>query len=123
MRRAGASKRIEYRCPDSSSNPYLAMAAVLMAALDGIQNKIAARFAARQRHLRPATPKISGRPAHARFAGRGTARIADRSRLSVARRRLHEDVIDTWIWYKTIHEVEALRQRPHPWEFAMYFDI
>ena len=34
-----------------------------------------------------------------------------------------EDVIDTWIWYKTVHEVEALRQRPHPWEFAMYFDI
>ncbi len=34
-----------------------------------------------------------------------------------------EDVIDTWIWYKTVHEVEALRERPHPWEFAMYFDI
>ena len=33
------------------------------------------------------------------------------------------DVIDTWIWYKTEHEVEALRQRPHPFEFAMYYDI
>jgi len=34
-----------------------------------------------------------------------------------------EDVIDTWIWYKTEKEVEALRQRPHPYEFAMYYDI
>ena len=34
-----------------------------------------------------------------------------------------EDVIDTWIWYKTEKEVEALRQRPHPFEFAMYYDI
>ena len=33
-----------------------------------------------------------------------------------------EDVIDTWIWYKRTHEAQALRERPHPWEFAMYFD-
>jgi hypothetical protein len=33
-----------------------------------------------------------------------------------------EDDIDTWIWYKTVHEVEALRQQSHPCEFAMYFD-
>ena len=34
-----------------------------------------------------------------------------------------EDVVDTWIWYKTDYEVEALRQRPHPYEFAMYYDV
>ena len=34
-----------------------------------------------------------------------------------------EDVIDTWIWYKTEHEVRAVRERPHPYEFALYFDI
>ncbi|MEZ6046028.1 MAG: hypothetical protein R3C11_10700 [Planctomycetaceae bacterium] len=34
-----------------------------------------------------------------------------------------EDVIDTWIWYKSTREVEALRQRPHPWEFTAYYDI
>jgi glutamine synthetase len=34
-----------------------------------------------------------------------------------------EDVIDTWIWYKTEFEAEALRQRPHPYEFAMYYDV
>jgi glutamine synthetase len=35
----------------------------------------------------------------------------------------NEDVIDTWIWYKSTHEVAALRERPHPFEFAMYYDI
>jgi len=35
----------------------------------------------------------------------------------------NEDVIDTWIWYKTENEIESLRQRPHPFEFAMYYDI
>ena len=34
-----------------------------------------------------------------------------------------EDVIDTWIWYKQTREVQALRERPHPWEFATYFDV
>ena len=33
-----------------------------------------------------------------------------------------EDVVDTWIWYKTTNEVDALRQRPHPFEFTMYYD-
>ena len=34
-----------------------------------------------------------------------------------------EDVIDTWIWFKQTREVQALRERPHPWEFATYFDV
>ena len=34
-----------------------------------------------------------------------------------------DDVIDTWIWYKTEHEVQAIRERPHPYEFALYFDV
>ena len=33
------------------------------------------------------------------------------------------DVIDTWIWYKQTHEVEAIRVRPHPYEFALYYDV
>ena len=34
-----------------------------------------------------------------------------------------EEVIDTWIWYKETNEVSAVRERPHPWEFAMYYDM
>jgi glutamine synthetase len=34
-----------------------------------------------------------------------------------------KDVIDTWIWYKKTHEVEAIRERPHPYEFVLYYDV
>jgi glutamine synthetase len=118
-----ATKRFEYRCPDSSSNPYLAMAAVLMAALDGIQNKLS-----------------PGPPLDKDIYDLDPAELVDIPKVPrsleeslAALRRDHdfllrgdvftEDVIDTWIWYKTANEVEALRERPHPYEFAMYYDI
>ncbi len=117
------SKRIEFRCPDSSSNPYLAMSAVLMAALDGIQNKI-----------------DPGPPLDKDIYDLDADELADVPTTPAsldealdALRRDHEfllrgdvfteDVVDTWIWYKRTHECEAIRQRPHPWEFAMYYDI
>jgi glutamine synthetase len=117
------SKRFEFRLPDSSANGYLAFAAVLMAALDGIQNRwnpgqpldkdmydlLPEELAS---HPRP-VPTLEGaldalRQDH-EFLLRGDV--------------FNEDVLDTWIWYKTEHEVDALRQRPHPFEFAMYYDI
>jgi glutamine synthetase len=117
------NKRFEFRCPDSSSNGYLAMSAMLMAALDGIMNRI-----------------DPGRPLDKDIYDLGPDELADVPRTPVsleeslhALRRDHdfllrgdvftEDVIDTWIWYKSEKEIEALRQRPHPYEFAMYFDI
>ncbi|MCC7423146.1 MAG: type I glutamate--ammonia ligase [Planctomycetaceae bacterium] len=118
-----ASKRFEYRCPDSSSNPYLAMSAVLMAALDGIQNKT-----------------HPGQPLDKDLYDLNPAETADIPKVPRtleesldALRKDHdfllrgdvftEDVIDTWIWYKSEHEVENIRQRPHPAEFAMYYDV
>jgi glutamine synthetase len=117
------SKRFEFRCPDSSSNPYLAMAAVLMAAIDGIQNKIHPGqpldkdiYDLKPEELQdvPKTPvsleeALQGLREDHEYLLRGDV--------------FTEDVIDTWIWYKTEKEVEALRQRPHPYEFAMYYDI
>ncbi|HUG17889.1 MAG TPA: glutamine synthetase, partial [Planctomycetaceae bacterium] len=111
------------RCPDSSSNPYLAMSAVLMAAIDGIQNKITPGppldkdlYDLESEELKdvPQTPDsleaaLKGLREDHEFLLRGDV--------------FTEDVIDTWIWYKTENEVNALRQRPHPFEFAMYYDI
>lgn len=118
-----ADKRFEFRCPDSSSNPYLAMSAMLMAALDGIQNRI-----------------DPGQPLDKDIYDLDPAELesAEKTPVSLeesllALRNDHDfllrgdvftdDVIDTWIWYKTEHEVEAIRQRPHPYEFALYYDI
>lgn len=117
------NKRFEFRCPDSSSNPYLAMAAMLMAALDGIRNRT-----------------DPGPPLDKDIYDLGPDELKDVPKVPrsleeslTALRRDHEfllrgdvfteDVIDTWIWYKTAHEVEAIRQRPHPYEFALYYDI
>jgi len=117
------SKRFEFRCPDSSSNPYLALSAVLMAALDGIQNK-----------TEPGQPfdKDIYDLTPTELAGAPQAPVSLEESLAALRRDhefllrgdvFTEDVIDTWIWYKTTHEAEAIRCRPHPYEFAMYYDI
>jgi glutamine synthetase len=116
-------KRFEFRCPDSSSNPYLAMAAVLMAALDGIQNK-----------TDPGPPLDKDiydlHPSELESVRKVPASLEESLR---ALREDHqfllrgdvftEDVVDTWIWYKTTHEANALRERPHPYEFTMYYDV
>ena len=120
---SAASKRFEFRCPDSSSNHYLAMSAVLMAALDGIQNKTDPGIPLDKDiyDLQPdelvTVPKTPSSLAESLTALREDHEFLLRGDVFT------EDVIDTWIWYKTTHEAEAVRQRPHPIEFAMYYDI
>jgi glutamine synthetase len=117
------AKRIEYRCPDPSCNPYLAYAAMLMAMLDGIQNKIDPGdpldkdiYDLSPEELKnvPTTP---GSLAEALEALRKDHEYLLRGDVFTP------DVIDTWIWYKTENEVDALRLRPHPYEFCLYSDI
>ena len=116
------AKRVEYRCPDPSCNPYLAFSALLMAMIDGIQNKIDPGepldkdiYDLSPEELKnvPTTP---GSLAEALAALRKDHEYLLRGEVFTA------DVIDTWIWYKTENEVDALRLRPHPYEFCLYFD-
>jgi glutamine synthetase len=117
------SKRLEFRCPDSSCNPYLAFSAILMAAIDGIQNKINPGEPLDKDiyDLEPeeleAVPKTPGSLDDALNHLRADHEFLLRGDVFTP------DVIDTWIWYKTAHEVDALRLRPHPYEFALYYDI
>jgi glutamine synthetase len=117
------SKRIEFRLPDGSSNPYLAFAAMLMAMLDGIKNK-----------MNPGEPldkdiydlepeelsKVAKTPASLEEA---LDRLQRDHEFLLQGEVFTSDVIDTWIWYKREKEVDAIRLRPHPYEFALYFDI
>jgi glutamine synthetase len=118
-----ASKRFEFRCPDSSCNAYLAMSAVLMAALDGIQHKLdpGPPLDKDIYDLQPDElddfPKVPASLEEAMQALRDDHDFLLRGDVFT------EDVIDTWIWYKQTREVQALRERPHPWEFATYFDV
>ena len=117
------AKRVEFRCPDPSCNPYLAFAAILMAALDGIQNKIhpGAPLDKDIYDLPPeeaaAVPKTPGSLDEALDALEKDHEFLLRGDVFT------KDVVDTWIHYKRKHEVDALRLRPHPYEFCLYYDI
>jgi glutamine synthetase len=117
------AKRIEFRCPDPSSNPYLAFAAMLMAGLDGIQNKI-----------EPKAPvdkdlyELEGDEAKAIPQVPGSLdAVLDNLERDIAFLTkggvFTPDLIDTWISWKRAQEVDYVRLRPHPAEFELYYDI
>lgn len=115
------AKRVEFRCPDPSCNPYLAFSAMLMAVLDGIQNKIGPgepldediyELQSDDRRI-PTTP---GSLAESLDALENDHAFLLRGNVFT------EDVIKTWIKHKRQQEVDAMRLRPHPYEFCMYYD-
>jgi len=117
------TKRIEFRCPDSSCNPYLAFSAMTMAAIDGIQNKID-----------PGDPldkdiyRLTSTEYEQLQSAPGSLEAALDALESDHDFLLNgdvftADVIHYWIKYKRENEVDAIRVRPHPFEFCMYFDI
>jgi glutamine synthetase len=117
------SKRIEFRCPDPSCNPYLAFPALLMAGLDGIRNKIEPPDPVDKDlyELPPEelaeVPQVPGS-----LEGALDALEADHEYL-LEGGVFTEDVIEHWIDYKRVREVDELRLRPHPFEFYLYYDI
>ena len=118
------AKRVEFRPPDPSANPYLAFAAMLMAGLDGVIEQARPRPAARQGHLRSVAGRDEECAVDAGIARRGVRLPGRRSCLpDCAGDVFTEDLIDTFIDYKRQNEAEAVRLRPHPYEFALYYDI
>ena len=117
------SKRLEFRCPDPSCNPYLAFSALLMAALDGIQNKIDPGSPL-DRDIYDLPPeedkKVPTTPASLEEA---LDHLEQDHQFLLKGDVFTEDVVRTWIDYKRENEVDALRVRPHPHEFSMYYDI
>jgi glutamine synthetase len=115
-------KRIEFRSPDPAANPYLAFAALLMAGLDGIKNKIE-------------PPEPLDKDIY-ELEGEEKERIANvpgsLNEALAALENDHEflleggvftsDVVETWLEYKLTREVEQVALRPHPWEFYLYHD-
>jgi glutamine synthetase len=117
------AKRLEFRVPDPSANPYLAFSAMMMAGLDGIKNKI-----------EPADPVDKDLyelpPEEARNIPQVPGSLeAVLNRLEADHDYLveggvfTEDLIHTWISYKRENELDPIRLRPHPHEFELYFDV
>jgi glutamine synthetase len=117
------AKRVEFRCPDPSCNPYLAFAAMLMAGLDGVQNKIEPPEPV-DKDLYDLPPeelaKVPQVPGSLEAAL--AALEADQDFLKVGG-VFTDDLIETWINYKRLNEIDEVRLRPHPWEFMLYYDI
>ena len=117
------AKRIEFRCPDPSANPYLAFPAMLMAGLDGIENKIEppAPIDKDLYELEPEdAAKVQSVPGS--LAEALTALENDHDYL-LKGDVFTQDLIDIWISYKREREVEQINLRPHPYEFFLYSDI
>ena len=116
------AKRIETRFPDPTCNGYLAFSALLMAGLDGIQNAITP-MGPLDKDLYDLPPeehaKIPSTPGSLEEA---LAALEADHEFLLKGDVFTQDLIDTWLDYKR-GEVDAIRLRPHPWEFAMYFDI
>ncbi|CAN5719820.1 type I glutamate--ammonia ligase [soil metagenome] len=121
--RSPKAKRVEFRCPDSTSNPYLAFSAMLMAGLDGVANRIEPPDPM-DKDLYDLPPEelaeVPQVPASLEQAL--DALEADHDFLQVGG-VFTDDIIDTWVEYKRKNEVDAIRLRPHPYEFTMYYDI
>jgi glutamine synthetase len=117
------SKRVEFRPPDPSANAYLAFPAMLLAGLDGIENKID-----------PGPPLDKNTYDLTAEEEASLKTVPDSLDKAIeALERDHDfltkssvftsDVIDVWIEYKRVAEIDPVRLRPHPWEFYLYFDV
>jgi glutamine synthetase len=117
------SKRVEFRCPDPSSNPYLAFSALLMAAIDGIQNKINPGDPLDKDIYDLAPEELAEVPKTPGGLDEALAALEQDHDFLLRGDVFTNDVISTWIHYKMTNEVDALRLRPHPYEFCMYYDM
>jgi len=116
------AKRVEFRCPDPSCNPYLSFAAMLMAGLDGIENKIDPGKPL-DKDIYSLSPEevVNLRQVPGSLEESLNALESDHEFL-LKGDVFTSDVIDTWIDYKRTNEVDPMRLRPHPYEFHLYFD-
>jgi len=121
--RKPAAKRLEFRCPDPSANPYLAFAAMLMAGLDGIANKIDPG-APVDKDLYDLPPEeLAKVPSVPGTLEESLAALEADHDFLLTGGVFTEQLIADWIAYKRESEVDEMRLRPHPYEFKLYYDI
>lgn len=117
------AKRVEYRVPDPSANPYLSFSACLMAGLDGIRNRIEPAEPI-DKDLYELPPEeytdIEKLPASLDLA---LAALEDDNDFLTEGDVFTPDLLETWVKYKTENELQPLRQYPHPHEFHLYYNV
>jgi glutamine synthetase len=117
-----AARRLEYRIPDPSCNPYLAFAAMLMAGLDGIINEMEPPEPVDQ-NLYELSPQEAAKIKQVPGSLQEVLEALERDHEFLLRGGVFtQDLIDTWLEYKRTRELDPVRLRPHPYEFFLYFD-
>jgi glutamine synthetase len=117
------AKRIEFRTPDPSCNGYLAFSAMLMAVLDGIQNKIDPGDPLDKDIYNLPPEELAEIPSAPGSLDEAIASLKDDQEFLLKGDVFTKDAIDMWIEYKTENEINDVKLRPHPHEFYLYFDI
>ncbi len=116
------AKRIEFRPPDPTANPYLAFSAMLMAGLDGVQKKMDPG-APLEKNTYELSPREERRLKTVPGSLEESLRALEADNEFLRRGNVFtDDVIETWLSYKRENEIDPVRLRPHPWEFHLYFD-
>jgi glutamine synthetase len=117
------AKRIEFRCPDPACNPYLAFAAMLMAGLDGVQNRIEPPDPMDKDLYDLPPEELAHVPQVPASLDEALRALENDNDFMKAGGVFTDDLIETWISYKRLAEIDQIRLRPHPWEFMLYYDI
>ena len=117
------AKRVEVRYPDPSSNGYLVFAVMLMAGLDGIENKIDPGEPMDKDIYALGPEELANIPSLPHTLEDALTSLEENHDFLLKGDVFTQDVIDRWIEYKRENEVDPLRLRPHPLEFQMYYDV
>jgi glutamine synthetase len=117
------AKRVEFRPPDPSSNPYMAFAAMLMAGLDGVINKIDPGESLDKDIYDLSPEEMKNVPSMPASLEEALSCLEDDHAFLLKGDVFTEELIETYIAYKRKNEADAVRLRPHPYEFALYYDI
>jgi glutamine synthetase len=116
------AKRIEVRFPDPTCNGYMAFSAMLMAGLDGIERRLDPGDPL-DKDIYSLTPEeLKDVPSMPGSLDEAIAALKADHEFMLKGDVFTEDVIETWIEYKKANEIDALRLRPHPYEYVLYYD-
>ena len=117
------AKRVEFRPPDPSCNPYLAFAAMMMAGLDGVLNKVDPGESLDKDIYDLSPEEMKAVPSMPASLEEALDCLEEDHNFLLKGDVFTEDLIETFIAYKRKHEADAVRLRPHPHEFSLYYDI
>jgi glutamine synthetase len=117
------AKRVEFRPPDPSCNPYLAFSAMLMAGLDGVLNKVDPGQPLDKDIYDLSPEEMKSVPSMPASLEEALTCLEDDHAFLLKGDVFTEELIETFISYKRKNEADAVRLRPHPYEFSLYYDI